>query len=372
MEETQNTPMDLLNVVWSRKWAILLFTSVVTGTAVIVSAFIPKQYESKATILVSPPKFNVEQQMASLSIDSYRDLAVTSGILQGVIDRLVPKYPNIKSSLYPKTLEGMLRINTGSTKFEGGASKSALMSFIVRGQDPTLLSDIANTLTNLLSEASREMRANEIATISQVTQDQYISTKDALGKFEQTYQKVRINNHLDSVLASLMIKQINLRKFETKLMETNVELIGEKSKLSSLMAQSKKYPDMSIEDLMNTQLNSKSLAAKQNFLTKSIAQLKKEIPQLEDKVLQMGLQEEQIERQITVLEDSFLVLTKRLAETRLAESEKTSDIRLISKAIEPHFPIWPQKLKIALITLVLSMVLGIAIALSKEHLDNVS
>lgn len=246
------------------------------------------------------------------------------------------------------------------------------MSFIVRGQDPTLLSDIANTLTNLLSEASREMRANEIATISQVTQDQYISTKDALGKFEQTYQKVRINNHLDSVLASLMIKQINLRKFETKLMETNVELIGEKSKLSSLMAQSKKYPDMSIEDLMNTQLNSKSLAAKQNFLTKSIAQLKKEIPQLEDKVLQMGLQEEQIERQITVLEDSFLVLTKRLAETRLAESEKTSDIRLISKAIEPHFPIWPQKLKIALITLVLSMVLGIAIALSKEHLDNVS
>lgn len=120
MEETQNTPMDLLNVVWSRKWAILLFTSVVTGTAVIVSAFIPKQYESKATILVSPPKFNVEQQMASLSIDSYRDLAVTSGILQGVIDRLVPKYPNIKSSLYPKTLEGMLRINTGSTKFEGG------------------------------------------------------------------------------------------------------------------------------------------------------------------------------------------------------------------------------------------------------------
>ena len=46
-------------------------------------------------------------------------------------------------------------------------------------------------------------------------------------------------------------------------------------------------------------------------------------------------------------------------------------MRLISKAIEPPFPIWPNRLKILLVALVVSLVLGVVIALSKEHLDNI-
>jgi uncharacterized protein involved in exopolysaccharide biosynthesis len=372
MEETQNTSIDPLKVFWSRKWALLLFTLIATGTAVFAGSFLPKQYESKATVLLSPPMFNSEKQKSFFSIDSYRDLAKTSGVLQGVIDRLKSQYPNIQKTLYPKILEGMISIDTGAAKFTGAESKSALMSFRVRGRDPILLRDIANTLTTLLSEESRKMRANEIATISRVTQAQYISTKDALGKLEQTFQKAKANNHLDSVLANLLIKQVNLKHFEMASINTQVELIEEESKLSSLTTQSKKHSDLVIESLLKTQINNESLVAKQKFLANSIAQLKKEIPQLEDKVLQMELQEEQLERQVDTLKDSFTILAKRLEEIRISESEKTSDMRLISQAIEPHFPIWPNRVKIILITLVLSLVVGMAAALSKEHLDNVS
>ena len=372
MEETQNTSIDPLKVFWSRKWALLLFTLIATGTAVFASSFIPKQYESKATVLLSPPMFNSEKQKSFFSIDSYRDLAKTSGILQGVIDRLKSQHPNIQKTLYPKTLEGMISIDTGATKFKGGQSKSALMSFRVRGHDAILLRDIANALTSLLSEESRKMRANEIAAISRVTQALYISTKDALGKLEQTFQEEKINNHIESVEADLLFKRVNLLKFKTKLMKINVELIGEESKLSSLMAQSKKYPDMAIENLLQTRTNNKSLVAKQKLLTNSIAQLNKEIPELESEVLQMELREEQLERQIDTLKDSFTILAKRLEEIRISESEKTSDMRLISQAIEPHFPIWPNRVKIILITLVFSLVVGMAAALSKEHLDNIS
>lgn len=372
MEEIQKNPVDALKVIWAKKWAILLFTLVVSGTASFASSFLPKQYESKATIIVSPPMINASQQMGSLSIDSYKDLAMTSGILQGVIDRLVAKHPDIKSSLYPKILEGMISVDTGVTKIKGGGSQSSLMSFIVRGQDPILIKDIANTLTSLLSEDSKKMRVNEVAAIYRVTEALYNSTKDDLGKLEQTLQDVRLNNHSNSWAINQGIKQINLKHFEMDLMKANVELIEERSKLLSLTTQSKKHSDLVIERLLITRINNESLVAKQKFLTKSIAQLKIEIPQLENKVIQMQLQEEQLERELFFLKNTFRILAHRLEEIRIFETEKTSDMRLISKAIEPHFPIWPNRLKIVSITFVFSLALGIAIALSKEHLDNVS
>ena len=134
------------------------------------------------------------------------------------------------------------------------------------------------------------------------------------------------------------------------------------------MSQSKKYPDTLIEGLMNVQANIESLAAKQNFLLKSITQLEKAISQLENKVLQIKLQEKQLKRAADSLRISFKSLSRRLEGIKTSKSEKTSDMRLISKAIEPRFPVWPDRFKIVLITLVLSLVVGVTFFLGKEHL----
>jgi uncharacterized protein involved in exopolysaccharide biosynthesis len=373
MEENQDKTIDPLKVIWSRKWQLLIFATAVTIAAYIFSSYLPKTYQAKTTILPIPPRLDSDKKKADfLSMNSYKDLVMTSGFLQSVIDIFKSENPNATITLYPKKLEGMISLKSSTIVKTKNQIPSALITFEVTGHDPKVITKIANILANLLAEESRKLRANEIATISRVTQAQYISSKNALGKLEQALQKVRINNHLESVEANLLSKQVNLLKLKTQLMKTNIELAGEESKLSSLMTQSKKYPNMAIEDLMSTQVNNKSLTAKRSFLSKSVAQLSKEIPQLEDKVLQMGLQEEQLERQVKILESSFLVLTKRLEDIRVSESEKTSDIRLISKAIEPHFPIGPNRFKIVLIALVLGLVAGMTIALSKEHLDNIS
>ena len=187
MKEIQKNSIDPLKVAWSRKWAILLFTLTVTVATFFTSTFIPNLYESKATVLIAPPLFDRENPTSFFSIDSYKDLAMTSGILQGTIDRLEPKYPDIKNSLYPETLENMVSIETGVTKYKGGQSKSALISFKVTGRDPNLIKDIANTMANLLSEASKQMRIHEVEIIEKTIQTHYISTKDALHKLEKTF-----------------------------------------------------------------------------------------------------------------------------------------------------------------------------------------
>ena len=150
----------------------------------------------------------------------------------------------------------------------------------------------------------------------------YISTEDALDKLEKTSQEAKIKNHLNSVIENLEIKQEQLRKFEHKLMKVNIELVGEESKLSTLMKQSIKYSDIVKENLLTSQTNFKSLVARQKFIIKSVKQLKKETRRSEEIYHQMLSQENILKRQIRTRQQSLLVLTQRLEKIATAKSEK--------------------------------------------------
>ena len=199
-KEIQSNPTDALVTIWSAKWAILILTLITTVTAVLLSSFIPKEYEAKSTVLVAfPMPPDEENQIQSLSVSSYEDLVMTSGILQGVIDRLIPDYPNIKNSLFPKMLEKMINIDTGTAK----ESQSLLMSFKVRGQNPLLIRDIANTTANLLSEVSGQIKKSKIKNIADTTNTQFIRIKKRLSEAEETLNTIRAENKLPSVIAEL-------------------------------------------------------------------------------------------------------------------------------------------------------------------------
>jgi uncharacterized protein involved in exopolysaccharide biosynthesis len=371
MEEIQNNPIDPLKVLWSEKWALLLFTLVVTGTSFFVSSYLPKQYQVKATVLVSPPQFNVKKQEAgSLSIAFYRDLAMTSGVLQGVIDRLVPKYPNIKSSLYPTSLKNMIAIDLGPEEFRVGAPKSAVMNIKVTGQrDPLLLRDIANTLTDLLSEVSGQIKKSKMQSIADSTNTLFISIKKRLSEAEKTLKTIRAENKLPSLAAELsrMKDRLDVNNYELTMIEGQINT--ESAKLKAYKEIKSELPKFMKTDIVRAEISIKTLLAKKELLTKSIKQLKKRIPLLKNKTRAMRLKEKQISRKIIALEEQFLFLFDKAQKTRIAEFDKTSDMRVISKAIEPRFPVWPDRFKIVLITLVFSLVVGMVAALAKEHLD---
>ena len=368
MEGIQNNPTDALVTLWSRKWAILIFTLIATGTAVLGSSFLPEEYEAKSTVLVSlPMPSDGENQIQSLSVSSYEDLVMTSGILQGVIDRLIPDYPNIKNSLFPKILEAMISIDTGVSK----KSESLLMNFKVRGQNPLLIRDIANTTANLLSEVSGQIKKRKIKSIADTTNAQFISIKNRLSEVEKTLNAIRAENKLPSLLAELNNMKEQLIIYNYELSNLEVQLNVETTKLVSYKKIKNELSEFIKADLVRTEISLKTLIAKKKLLTKSIEQLKKMIPLLENKTMAMALKEKQIKRKAIALEEHLLMISNKAIEARIAEAEKTSDIKLISKAIEPHFPVSPNRLQIILTTLVLSLVVGMSAALAKEHLDTV-
>jgi len=374
MEEIQNNPTDALVTLWSRKRAILIFTLIVTGIAVLRSFLLPfpKEYEAKATVLVFPAPYKTKQigflrnDIGSLSASSYKDLVMTSGTLQGVIDRLIPNHPNIKNSLSPKILETMISIDTGTAK----ESQALLMSFRVRGQNPLLIRDIANTIANLLSELSGQIKKSKIKSIADTTNTQFISVQKRLSEAEKTLNTLREENKLSSQLDELRSMKERLGVYNYQLSVLDGQLHTESSKLKAYESTKDELPEFLKTEHVRTEINYRILLSQKKLLTETIKQLKKMIPLLENKTMAMGLKEKQIRRKTIALEEQFFLISNKAQETFLAEAGKTGDIKIISKAVEPHFPVSSNnRHKVILTALILSLVVGMATALAKEHLD---
>ncbi len=84
----------------------------------------------------------------------------------------------------------------------------------------------------------------------------------------------------------------------------------------------------------------------------------------------MLLEEYQLQRDIDSLEKSFVLVSTKLGEINIAESEITSDVRFISHATTPNVPVWPNRGKILIFSFIASLVFGMIVALFKEYLDN--
>ena len=372
------THVDPIRVVWSKKWQLLFFTLIVASAAYIFGSFLPPVYQAKATVLSIPPSLDSAKNSSdALSMNSYRDLAMTAGFLQSVIDKFESENPNTSVIFYPEILEKMISIESSTGASLTNQTPSALITFKVIGNDPVVITKIANILTQLLTEASKKLRAKEIRTISQALQDQYNLTLESLLKLEKASVKIKSENRLPVVQANLETKLTVLKDDIMELAQTNIQLTKKKSELSTIEAQlvdpslakEKRWRSILEIKSFGTKVKLTSLSNIQKLLTKTITQLELETSQLTGKVERMAMQEKQLTRGIASLTNSFKILSIQMEENQILKSKKTSDIRLISKAIKPTIPSGPQKFKLTLVAAALGLFFAVTIALVKEHLD---
>ena len=265
----------------------------------------------------------------------------------------------------------MISIDTRDAKeFE-----ALLMSFRVRGQNPLLIRDIANTTANLLSEVSEQIKKSKMSKIKGIadtTNTQFISIKKKLSEAEKTLNTIRAEK--PSLLDELMSMKKRLGVYNYQLTMLELQLNEESFKLAFYKEIKSELSEFMKTDRIRAEISIKTLLAKKKLLTKSIKQLKKMIPLLENKTMAMRLKEKQISKKIKALEEQFFLLSNKLKKHKLKKPAQETriaggNIKLISKAIKPHLPVSPNRLKIILITLVLSLGVGMVAALAKKHLD---
>ncbi len=77
-----------------------------------------------------------------------------------------------------------------------------------------------------------------------------------------------------------------------------------------------------------------------------------------------------LKKQADASTNLYSVLLQKLNETNIAASIQNNNVRLLDKAMVPNSPVWPQKKKIALVSLLLGLVLGGGYVLLRDLVEN--
>jgi capsular exopolysaccharide synthesis family protein len=116
-----------------------------------------------------------------------------------------------------------------------------------------------------------------------------------------------------------------------------------------------------------------SLRAEYRQLQRREAELKQAIDSHKNRAAEQSMkltELESLKKQADSAAGLYTVLLQKLNETNIAASIQNNNVRLLDRAVVPSSPVWPQKRRIALVSLLAGLLLGAGWVLLRDALDN--
>src|SRR4029450_4918412 len=83
-----------------------------------------------------------------------------------------------------------------------------------------------------------------------------------------------------------------------------------------------------------------------------------------------GAELEALRKESDSSKNLYEVLLQKMNETDIAASIRNNNVTMVERAVPPHSPVRPQKVRIALMALAAGLVLGVALVLGRDWFDN--
>ncbi len=346
MEASLNI-FSYFNVLWRRKWLIIVPTIILGLGAFIGSLFVPKEYVSHTTILVEEQKL-MNPLISGLAVSSsvYNRLPATKEqiLSWNNIVNLIKQLGLDKQITSQEELEKMVREFRRNIYVSMPKDKSVvIISF--RGRDPVLVRDVVKIIADNFIKQNLEAQGKEASTAIE-----FIRNQIALYKYK--------------------IKQDELREYKKRLKD----LLVDSTEKHPLVIELRKKIEKLEEELKKEEAVINSIKEPQNEEEKKIyrelmaeySKIKENLDNLEDEV-------DAIEKDKKINEEIYAMLKKRLETARLTQRLESSKqglkFRVLDPPLVPTKPVKPNKVKYTIFGIFLGFALGFFLVILAELLD---
>ncbi len=214
-------------------------------------------------------------------------------------------------------------------------------------------------------EGRRETLAAEISEIS----TPYIQTlQEELAKLvaEKTKYVTAVESQAQGVNKGFFQAQVSQYDSKINSLKQRLDEEAKKMSTSSMVQDPFQLTQELVSKIITLDAEITASTAKINTLQDVIGEYNAKLEQLPNKVLELA----RLKRRQLVDEQTFVMMTKRLEETKIQEAGQRKEVRVIDEAIEPLFPTKPKKKLNLALGLVLGLGLGVGITFLREYFDN--
>ncbi len=390
MEEYEVSLKDYIDVIRKEKLLIISIFLVAVIAAGIHTLTLPKVYETRTTLLITPritEELGEEAGASALSASSfstgtYEKLAVTNDLLMDVIESL-------DLVITVRSLRGMMEPKVEFAANGKARSPLPLFTMTVKGSNPEEIKDIAEAWGKLFIERNAELLSTRTAQSYEFISARYEEVNEDLKKKEEekarytkenplttlTMELGVLNSTYSSHLSILLENKMELNENEARLESLEREISGsevsldmDKSILTQIALEQGVY--LSLEDyLVDARVSVDVLKEEVSYLETATEGLKSEIDEKESKVSEVELVLTRLDREISTLEQTYGFLSQRLQEARIAKAEQLGSIRVVERPIVPQMPSGPSKMVNIMIAGVLGLFVGVFAAFFKNYME---
>ncbi|RMH61232.1 MAG: polysaccharide biosynthesis tyrosine autokinase [Calditrichaeota bacterium] len=224
--------------------------------------------------------------------------------------------------------------------------------------------EMKNSLEKQLDER-RETVSSELSEIS----TPYIQTlQEELARIvaEKTKYETAVASQATGVNSDYFNAQIAEYDSKIKSLKQRLEEEAKKLSTSSMVQDPFQLTQELVSRIINLDAEIKANTAKINTLQEVINTYNAQLESLPVKVLELA----RLKRRQMVDEQTYMLMTKRLEETKIQEAGQRKEVRVVDEAIEPLFPTKPKKKLNLALGVVLGIGLGIGITFLREYFDN--
>ena len=409
-----------LRVLWRQKLIIALTFLAAIITVWLISDVPDAQFRVSTSLLILPPlasELNVNTSNAVLAPEAYKQLALSTKILQSVMNQ-----EPLASAVETQTIEDLrtnmsLDVSTMNSFALGGDGANArqiLLTFSIKGHDPELLVSICRVWAQAFSDTLGSLFQDRTALSYEYIRQNAEETDEELQAMLADRQELLLRTPISSLRSYHALLQSRLDSICYRLSAARQSLITSQSFLAglekeialqpetlvlthaispdSLVAVSSDLSVREIEALASIQVQREEVNTTYVGLDATIANVRAGLQELEAKIQYLEQDEQEtiqllgatnrelveaeaqladLNRNIALLEFSTEVLSARLLTARIALGDTLTPIQVIDEPFTPKYPIGARTKSNVLVAGFLGLMLGTLLAFFVDYLQRV-